>query len=106
MPQRAANTALARARKLAKSTPAAIEQQMSAEGMDSSSSYGPGRPLTPAVGYSQPPRARDYPLAINQAIQSRAQWGRTSFAVLRDIMHAYDVARMCINHKTDELRSM
>lgn len=88
-------------------TPPAIEQAMSEQGMDSSVQLGPGRPMNPAWGYSTRPRAMDYPAGVNIATGSNRQaWGRTSYGTLRDIIRAYDVARMCVNHKIDELRSM
>lgn len=67
---------------------------------------GPGRPLNPVLGYSGRPRATDYPMSVNIATQGRAAWGRPSYEVLKKIIDAYDVARMCVNHKIDELRSM
>ncbi len=87
-------------------TPDGIQAAIVAEGMDATGPLGPGRPLNPVQGYSQPPRAMDYPVAANVSLQSRATWGRTSFDTLKAIVDAYDVARMCINHKIDELRSM
>lgn len=88
-------------------TPAPIEQAMAEQGMDSSVQMGPGRPINPAWGYSTRPRAMDYPVGVNIASgDNRQAWGRTSYGTLRDIIRAYDIARMCINHKIDELRSM
>ena len=79
---------------------------MGAQGMNLTGNLGPGRPINPAMGYSITPRAMDYPTGVNQNIQGRTAWGRTSYDTLRGIIDAYDVARMCINHKIDELRSM
>jgi 8-oxo-dGTP pyrophosphatase MutT (NUDIX family) len=87
-------------------TPAGIATALSGAGMDSQSAFGPGTPLLPSQGYSQRPRAMDYPAGINISTESRGQWGRTSFDTLRAIIDAYDVARMCINDKIDEIRSM
>lgn len=86
--------------------PAAIQTAMTAQGMDTKTAYGPGSTLAPTQGYSQRPRAMDYPLSVNIAIQNRTQWGRTPFPVLKALIDAYDVARMCINKKIDDLRSM
>lgn len=88
------------------STPPAIEQALTRQGMNMTADMGPGRPLTPSKGYSQPPRSSDYPVGVNITTQGRQAWGRTSFAFLREFTSAYDVARICINHKIDELRSM
>lgn len=87
-------------------TPSAIETSMSRAGMDSTAAMGPGRPLNPYQGYSQRPRAMDYPVSVNISTRSRASWGLPSFDTIRAIIKAYDVARMCVNHKIDELRSM
>lgn len=91
---------------VASQTPAVIEQAMADSGMSNSARMGPGRPLNPYIGYSQTPRAMDYPVGVNISTRSRSSWGRTSFETLKGIIDAYDVARMCINHKIDELRSM
>jgi 8-oxo-dGTP pyrophosphatase MutT (NUDIX family) len=87
-------------------TPPRIEQSLRRSGMDNTAGFGPGRPLTPYRGYSQPPRHMDYPVGVNIATSSRQAWGRASFDTLRAIIDIYDVARMCINYKIDELRSM
>jgi SPP1 gp7 family putative phage head morphogenesis protein len=87
-------------------TPAAVEAGLRRAGMDSSASMGPGRPVSPYQGYSQPPRAMDFPLGVNIAIRTRASWGLASFEILRALIRNYDVARICIDHKIDELRSM
>lgn len=87
-------------------TPAPIEQAMNGQGMNAQSPFGPGRPLDPAWGYSQRPRWTDYPVGVNINIRNRQAWGRASFDTLRALVDAYDVARMCINHKIDEIRSM
>lgn len=87
-------------------TPQAIDDALGAEGMDTVGWMSPGRPLNPVEGYSQRPRAMDYAVASNVAIDSRSMWARTSFETLDALVDGYDVARMCINHKIDELKSM
>lgn len=94
------------ARNTSPSTPSQIRSAMAAQGMDGNVSLGPGRPQSPSRGYSIRPRASDYPVGVNSTTTGRTSWGRTSFATLKAIIEAYDVARMCINHKIDELRSM
>lgn len=74
--------------------------------MNMGGNFTPGRPLQPYFGYSTPARAQDYPVGVNIATQGRAAWGKVSFDVLKALIDAYDVARMCVNHKIDELRSM
>ena len=68
--------------------------------------FQPGRPLNPYFGYSTPARAMDYPITVNTNVQGRAAWGRVSYETLQNVYRAYDVARICVNHKIDELRSM
>lgn len=88
------------------STPSAIEGALDRQGMTTSAFLGPGRPLTPNRGYSVQPRAVDYPVGVNVNIDGRRAWGRTSWDFLREFTNSYDVARICINHKIDEIRSM
>lgn len=88
------------------STPPAIQRSLNAQGMNLTSDLGPGSPLMPSKGYSQPPRSSDYPVGVNVSTTGRQAWGRTSFAFLREFTNSYDVARIAINHKIDELRSM
>lgn len=92
--------------KRATGTPQAISDALVVQGMAGNTNMGPGSPITPSRGYSQRPRATDYPVGVNVNTQSRRAWGRTSYDVLRELMRAYDVAQMCKNHKIDELRSM
>lgn len=86
--------------------PTPIYSAMVAQGMANNTNMGPGAPITPVRGYSQRPRAMDYPVGSNANVQSRQAWGRTSYDVLRELMRSYDVAQMCKNHKIDEIRSM
>jgi len=87
-------------------TPGAINTALAAQGMDNTGQMGPGRPLNPWIGYSQRPRAMDYPVGVNISTRSRGSWGRTSFETLKALIDSYDIARACINHKIDEIRSM
>lgn len=87
-------------------TPAAIQTGLVAQGMDQAGNFTPGRPLQPYFGYSTPARSTDFPVGVNIATQGRAAWNRVSFDVIKAIIDAYDVARICIDHKIDELRSM
>lgn len=87
-------------------TPAPIGAALEQSGMAQGGTFQPGRPQNPYFGYSTRARAMDYPITVNTNIQGRAAWGRVSFDVLKAIYDAYDVGRMCVNHKIDELRSM
>ena len=96
-----------RGRELIKVTaPRPISAAVMAQGMANTANFGPGTPIQPASGYSIRPRATDYPVGVNINLSPRTAWGRTSYETLRAIIDAYDVARMCINHKIDEIRSM
>jgi 8-oxo-dGTP pyrophosphatase MutT (NUDIX family) len=97
----ASNKALAPA-----TIPPAIDASLHEHRMDQSGPLGPGRPLQPSFGYSTRPRSTDYPTSVNISTRNRSQWGRVPFETLRAVIGAYDVARMCINHKIDEIRSM
>jgi SPP1 gp7 family putative phage head morphogenesis protein len=68
--------------------------------------FTPGRPQNPYFGYSTRARSTDYPISVNTNIQGRAAWGRVSYETLANVYRAYDVARMAVNHKIDQLRSM
>jgi 8-oxo-dGTP pyrophosphatase MutT (NUDIX family) len=87
-------------------TPAPISGALTTEGMGSITSFGPGAPTRPWSGYSQRPRGFDYPAGVNITSTPRTGYGKPSFATLRAIIDAYDIARICINHKIDSLRSM
>jgi hypothetical protein len=87
-------------------TPPDVEQALVAQGMTSTSPFGPGTPLRPYIGISVPPRVNDYPVGVNIAVRTRQSWNLMSFDTIKALIDGYDVARMCINHKIDELRSM
>ena len=87
-------------------TPPQIEEALDAQGMNQTTNLGPGTPLRPYQGYSVSPRITDYPVGVNISVRTRQSWNRMSFDSLKAIIDAYDVARMCINHKIDELKSM
>lgn len=101
-----ATVAVRRPTTVSPATPAPIRQSLDRHGMNTSGSFGPGAPMNPYFGYSQRTRAMDYPVGVNISTRSRASWGKVSYDVLKALIDAYDVARMCINHKIDEIRSM
>lgn len=87
-------------------TPPRVQASMTRQGVNQTSYLGPGEPIAPRAGYSVRPRGTDYPVGVNISTSGRASWGRTSYEALKGIIDAYDVARACINHKIDEIRSM
>lgn len=91
---------------LSRGTPPPVSDALQAQGMSTSADFGPGTPIAPWHGYSTRPRAYDYPVGANINLRPRAAYGRPSFDTLRAIIDAWDLARICINHKIDDLRSM
>lgn len=67
--------------------------------------FSPGVPMTPFAGYSTPPREHDYQSGYNIAARPRRN-ERVSFATLRGIIDAYDVAQICIWHRINSVRSL
>ena len=87
-------------------TPSDVQDALEAQGMTSTTPFSPGTPLRPYIGISVPPRVMDYPVGVNIAVRTRQSWNLMSFDTIKALIDGYDVARMCINHKIDELRSM
>lgn len=85
-------------------TPPIIEQAMVAQGLDQADAFSPGRPLNPWAGYGVEPRGHDFKVGHN--ITARPRSGRISYGTLRNIINNYDVARICINHRIDDVRSL
>jgi SPP1 gp7 family putative phage head morphogenesis protein len=84
------------------------EQQraMQLQGMETGGAFAPGRPLDQFFPRGTPPRQWDYPTGHNTAARPRANTGRPSFTTLQGILQAWDVARLCIEHIEDDLRSL
>lgn len=88
-------------------TPANIEQSMADQGMGTTSGamWGPGRPLNPAWGYGGQPRRVDFMPGHN--ITNRPlRSGRVSFDALKQLTDAWDIARISIGHRIDDVRSL
>lgn len=83
--------------------PPATEQSMADQGMGASVPFSPGRPINPYNGYSVEPRQFDFRTGTN--ITTRPRQNRVSFSALQALTSTYDVARMCISHRIDSLRS-
>ena len=76
-----------------------------ASGQSFSSAFSPGAPLSPFSGIGGEPRAWEFPSGYN--IVSRADRDhRVSFDVLKDLIDNYDIARMAIGHRIDDVRSL
>lgn len=76
------------------------------QGMDPSRSFSPGAPIAPYEPLGEQPRARNFRSGHNITARPRSEPGRVSFDTLRGIIGAYDVARVCIEHICDDVRSL
>ena len=96
--------------RLAKATttidvPAETTAAVAAEGMNFGSPFSPGVPLTPHSGMGGEPRRWEFNTGYN--ITSRADRDkRVSFDVLKGLIDNYDIARMAIGHRIDDVRSL
>lgn len=86
--------------------PDEVEQALAAQGMTLGGTMSPGQPVKPFWPIGTPPRAWDYPVGYNVTIKPRSADGRMSFATMRKLIDSYDVARMCIEHKQDDIRGL
>lgn len=86
--------------------PENVEQKMREEGMVTGGPFAPGRPLSPFFGYPAEPRQWDYPVGYNIVTRPRASAAKVSFDTLRAIVENYDVARLCIERREDEIRGL
>jgi 8-oxo-dGTP pyrophosphatase MutT (NUDIX family) len=70
-----------------------------------SGAYSPGVPMRPIDGVGGVPRSWDFPAGYN--IRTRAEReGRISFATMKKITDTYEIARICIQHRIDGVRSL
>lgn len=94
---------VSRVKKNSTAAPPQVNQAMDTQGMSPATPFSPGQPIQPYSGYSVEPRQFDFRTGVN--ITARPRQGRVSFDALRDLTSVYDVARMCIAHRIDSLRS-
>jgi len=74
-------------------------------GMDFGSSFSPGTPLAPYAGVGGEARRWGFQTGYN--IKARAERDqRVSFDVLAGLIDNYDIARMAIGHRIDDVRSL
>ena len=76
-----------------------------ASGMDSSTPFSPGAPLSPYDGYGRTPRSQNFVPQTNVTTRPRTH-ERVSFQTLKGLIDAYDIASMAIWHRIDSLRSL
>src|ERR1035441_5266713 len=77
---------------------------MAEQGMVWGAPFAPGRPLDPFFGFRSQPRTWDYTPGENVNITPR--WNRISFATLKAIYEAYDVAQIAVRHLLNDVRSL
>lgn len=87
-------------------TPPDVEAAMDDQGMNTLALFGPGRPLTPYFSVGTPPRAWNYTPGYNLVTRARSVKSRMSFETIENIYRVYDVARMCIEHRIDEISDL
>ncbi len=74
--------------------PAELEVALAEQGLSWGPPFPPGRPLDPFWGYRRAPRTWDY--AVGENVQIVPRWDRVSFATMKAIYDAYDVAQICV----------
>lgn len=85
--------------------PVDVSTALSGEGLNSSAAFSPGTPLQPFAGYGGNARRWNFPAGYN--IISRPQRDfRVSFETLKGLIDNYDIARMAIGHRIDDVRSL
>ena len=86
--------------------PDRVLSAMQAAGMTRGGAFTPGEPIRQEFPWGTPPRQWDFPTGYNIAIRPRSAEGRPSYSQLTNVVTSYDVARMCIEHRVDDVRSL
>jgi hypothetical protein len=82
------------------------EADLTAEGMSNGGFWSPGRPLQPLWQEGSEPRQWDFNTGYNIASRPRSTATKVSFDTLRQMTDSYEVARICIEHVEDDIRSL
>lgn len=85
-------------------TPWDIREALQESGMTADTPFSPGSPISPYAPFGQDPR--NYGFQTGQNISARPRSGRVSFETLKSITDSYDIARICIQHRIDDVRSL
>lgn len=85
--------------------PKSVQEAMQQQGMETGGPFSPGRPIQQFSPWDMPPRLYEVPTGGNVSQRPRASGGRASFYTLKSVIEAWDVARMCIEHLEDDIRS-
>lgn len=72
---------------------------------DASAFFGPGQPLAPVAQDGAKGRQFDFPVAINTNVQPRS-YEAINFPTLRALADGYDLVRLCIETRKDQLAKM
>jgi hypothetical protein len=67
--------------------------------------FGPDWPIPPSAPAGTPPRITDYPVAYNVQIQPR-DMEAISFGQMRSLADSFDLVRMCIETRKDQVSRM
>ena len=84
--------------------PPQVTEALEVAGMTDTRPFTPGSPLTPADGYGNTPRSRDFLTGVNIVSRPRIN-EQVAFSTLKGMIGAYDIAQICIWHRIDSLRS-
>ncbi|MCO7177026.1 phage portal protein [Sporolactobacillus kofuensis] len=83
-----------------------VEQALDRQGMETGGPFAPGRPLDQFFPQGEKPRQWDYTTGYNIATRPRAVESGMSFDTMRELLQSYDVARLCIERREDEIRGL
>src|ERR1700749_1601832 len=67
--------------------------------------FGPDLPMAPSAPAGTPPRTLDYPVGYNINIQPR-NMEPISFAQMRSLADSFDLVRLCIETRKDQICRM
>lgn len=87
-------------------TPPEIEAAMDEQGMNTLALFGPGRPFTPYFEPGTDPRAYNFEPGYNLVTRPRSVRSKMSFETIASIYDVWDDARMCIEHRIDEISGL
>lgn len=90
----------------ATSPPEQTVQALREQGMQSGQTFSPGQPIQQFFPWGSPPWAWDRPTGYNIATRPRATESRVSFETLKSIYETYDIARLCVEHRQDDIRAL
>jgi len=78
---------------------------MTQQGLAYNSPFSPGAPLSPYLGYGGEPRRWGFQTGYN-IVTRPTRDGRVGFETLKALIDNYDIARMAIEHRIDDVRSL